>query len=217
MSMISRDQNALLIKIGFLAILIQNVLLLSGLFVSVGLFEIALLVDIIGFALLGLGFLLFSSHDNEHKNQYLIGGLGFLAWVGLRVTWQFVITSGLNFTGGTDPTQAFDAIAQTILGMIFAFFLSSVAMLVATIAIWHAIRGADGVLLLVFGVLNFIGVFLLFLPLFQLTDVTAVTNAAASLLAAILLKLLIVPVVGIITFIVLLVRSSRFNEAEQLP
>ena len=213
MSVLNRDQSTLLIKLAYIIIIVQNIMIYAGIFVASSLLEFMLYVDIIGFALLGLGFVLFALNLSEQKITYLLAGVAFLLWVVFRVYWQFIALSGFTFGNTSDATTAIQDLAESLFQMIFAFFLAALVLFVACVLLWYVLRGADGILVLAFGLVNFIAVALLFLPIFQLADASAVSNAAASLLGGVLLKILVVPALGLICFLALFLKADKLANA----
>ncbi|MFX0173110.1 MAG: hypothetical protein ACFE9L_14450, partial [Candidatus Hodarchaeota archaeon] len=124
----------LLIKIGSLILLVQNILILGFVYLfqrmqSFKEMEIITFfifhLDLLGFLLLAVGYLCFSNQSLDEKPSYLYGGLALLGWVISRIITQYVIPFGIILHEYQEPLDY-----QT-----FAFYL----IYRGVYEIWYAI------------------------------------------------------------------------------
>ncbi|MDH5402781.1 MAG: hypothetical protein OEY49_09850, partial [Candidatus Heimdallarchaeota archaeon] len=109
----------------------QNIIWFIGSFVGDGvLYNILLYIDLIGFLLMGIGYIM--TANNGGSQNYLYGGLGFIGWVVCRVLWQFILVEDLVTSGSIGDVSGF---VDTFFEMVWAFFISAICLLIGTIFI----------------------------------------------------------------------------------
>ncbi|MHA2249727.1 MAG: hypothetical protein ACXAD7_05165 [Candidatus Kariarchaeaceae archaeon] len=205
--------NTTLLKIGALVLVVQNVMLMPGLFAAPDLAaSFGFYIDIVGFLLVGIAFLLLSQDEDEDKSMVLLGGIGFLGWVVCRVFWQFILAEGLfDDTSGDADEEFLDNLVDTLIDMLWAFFISAIFLMVACFALWKA-KKAGGALL-AYGIINLIAVFLFVNPLIgQEADEADV----GGMVVGFLMKLLLVPIFGIVAFLMMYRNADAIGAGEQL-
>lgn len=207
MAIIDKTQNILLLKIALIILLVQNFLIVASPIVGPDFFNLVWYIDIIGFLLLGVGYVLYSMHEvNEKKNLFLLGGLLIVGWVIFRILWQFILIQGLNITDVS--IEAIEDFVGSLISMMYSFILGAVVLGVGSVLIWKAQDGQDGLFFMIFGVVNLAAVLMIFFPLFGATAETADTGALL-IVIGFLIKLLVVPVLGIIAFFLMFQNSDK--------
>lgn len=189
-----------LFKVGAIIILVQNVLYFIGGNIGDGsLIEYVLYIDLVGFLLLGLGYILVGN-QSDNGQQFLFGGIGILGWLAARLYWQFVavdnLTNSLSDVGLTDPEPLVDAFYS----MVWGFLISALLLMVGAFFIWR-VSGKGGLMFFSYAVVNFIAVFFIVQPFLGATTADNVDAAAGGFVLGFVVKLLVVPILGIITFI----------------
>ncbi len=76
----------LIIKIGLYCLILQNILVPLAMFVPV-----IYLLDLVGFFILGIGFLIHSQPKSYKRHYFLIAGGCILGWIICRISSQFII------------------------------------------------------------------------------------------------------------------------------
>ncbi|MFX1535324.1 MAG: hypothetical protein ACFFDI_13955, partial [Promethearchaeota archaeon] len=166
-------------------------------------YNIVLQIDLVGFFTLGLGYIFFSKQNAQNlgTRNFQIGGLCILGWLVPRIFWQFFL-----YQPGTDPYRTilqYDYPLATLFVMI-----SAIILVVGTIMIGSAQKGAGGLFIMIFGVLNLVASVLLFLS-YLLSLEAAMYNLFT---LAISTKVYVVPGIAIVTFRLLILELPKQKE-----
>ena len=193
--------STVLVKIGLGLLILQNAILVAllGGFVT----EYAFYIDLAGFLLLGVGLIMKSGED---KNL-LIAGIGMLGWLAARITWQFILAEGLFSDTSDDWEVAINNLLNTLLDMVLALLISSILLVIGAFFYFKSKQGG-GTIFLVYGVFNVIATYLFTSPFLGATIAEA-EAAVAGLFVGILLKLIVVPILGIVTFLVMFLKFDK--------
>ena len=95
----SKESAERIEKIGYYTLIIQNLLIIIPIY---GLLVAAFIpIEIIGFLLIAIGFLLRSRRISKYRNNFLLGGMYLIGWIICRISYQFIIpTKLLSLDGG---------------------------------------------------------------------------------------------------------------------
>lgn len=201
----SNGTSTLIIKIGLGALLIQNVLLVAIL--GGVLLDFVLYIDLAGFLLLGIGLIL-RSREGEANSNLMFAGLGVLGWVAARVTWQFILVDSLSLAGETsDWETALENVLQTLLDMATAFLVSALLLALGAFFYFRSKEGGSTIFF-VYALFNFIATYLFASPFLGVTLAEA-ENAIGGLFVGLLLKLLVIPILGVITFLIMILKFDK--------
>jgi hypothetical protein len=210
------EQADRLLKTAFTFLVIQNVLLTLGLFLyftyKFPLFYLLLNLDLLGFLLVAIGFILYSTQITEYKKYYFGCGLCFLGWLLCRLLAQYIIPfvflqrgeafydllmsfrwGGLDL--GTPESRLSDKLyilpSIHIQRMMYLIILGGVLLGIGSILVFCAQRDLKGLTFMIYGIINLIGVY--FLVPFQNLDTAPDAQGT-------MIKVFIVPVLGILVF-----------------
>lgn len=209
----------ILANLGFL-LLMPLVAFLSNEIISIILTGMIMLLDIIGFLILGIGIL---KHKHEDKISLRIAGSCFVGWAFLALVWRFLspiyslfplfgkFSLNLNllttlaynlafwFTERSVPLNL-PFLEGILIPVSWIFILNGLPLLIATFYTNKVLEGSSK-RLLIFGICNFLGVMMLGLPTFigvrpgDLTDIRFLLMELG-----ILIKVILVPILGTLTF-----------------
>jgi hypothetical protein len=200
---------------------------------SYTLISILFYVDILGFFFLGIGFSLFPTSDTTERKLYLASGIFVLSWVLCRCTWQFLITE--NNLGNLasflqTPTGAMgvlELIGDQLQDINLLLLIGGMTLWLGSYILHKTQKRSERRLLSNYCFTNFIAVCLISVPLILVTISSFFTldlvlpNQVTALLIFIpflglLMKLLVVPLLGVYTFSKLFLKYSR-REYKRLP
>ncbi|MFX1253515.1 MAG: hypothetical protein ACFFCZ_18035 [Promethearchaeota archaeon] len=229
---LTEKQTYLILRMGFWVILIQNSLfLLGGLAISylsspygaltttipvLSPDNIVLQIDLVGFFVIGLGYIFLSKQNlqNLKTRNFQIGGLCILGWLIPRIIWQFFL---YRLTSGAYPgiyTFQYDLPLVALLLLISAILLA-----IGTIMIGSTQKGAGGLFIMIFGVLNLVASVLLFFTYFLLGPeptqelIQELFNLYALTIST---KLYIVPAMAIVAFRLLILELPKRKEEPEV-
>jgi hypothetical protein len=196
--------STVLVKIGLGLLILQNAILAALLAGVVT--EYAFYIDLAGFLLLGVGLIMKSGED---KNL-LIAGICMLGWLAARVTWQFILASGIFTDSSSDWEAALNTLVDTLLDMVLALLISSVLLVIGAFFYFKS-KSGGGTIFLVYGVFNVVATYLFTSPLLGATLAEA-EAAVGGMFVGILLKLIVVPILGVVTFLVMFLKFDKEEE-----
>ena len=209
-----KSQIRLIVALGFLIMLVQHLcMIIIPVIVPSATVQIFYL-DILGFLIIGVGYILLFTTMDARKNLYAGAGVCFVLWALLTFVWRVVtnfyglsaIWSDTNTTAGNFFTKIFtERIAFSVTAFLAALFL-----FVGSILIYKAQGGTGTVMLITFAFINFIGMAFLAGAFFfyQENQLTNVSNLAAGVTLGLLLKIILVPILGLVSFLILLIKAS---------
>ena len=113
-----------------------------------------------------------------------------------RVLWQFILVDDLVTSGSIGDIGGF---VDTFFEMVWAFFISAICLLIGTIFIMQQ-KTKGSTILFVYGLVNAIAVFLIVQPLIA-TDPSNFDDQLGGLLFGFVIKVIVVPILGIASFI----------------
>jgi hypothetical protein len=181
-------------------------------------------LDIIGFSLLGIGYVTYKNLDNDKRKMYLISGICIILWVICRFLWQFILTG--NLVGNLydylqTPSGAmgiFELFAVPLDTVKIPFLIGSLTLCVATIVVFRTTEEAADRWFMIYGINNLIAVLLIFLPLilFPIFESFITITEPGSILGLFVLapyfglfiKLIIIPVLGALAFLKLVLKYT---------
>ncbi|MFX1255833.1 MAG: hypothetical protein ACFFCZ_29780 [Promethearchaeota archaeon] len=216
-----------LIIIAFVILLVQN----GALVIFLGYLIVPFyIIDVIGFLLLAVGYLLYSSQKVEQKRYYFIGGLCLLGWVICRVLYQFIIPLLLLpqlleecasypnilsihfdfFLGYTCPSLPLWTTAAAV--MTNFIFLGGLALALGSIVIWRTQKDKKGqIIFMVYGVCNAIVITLFALTRFPAVNMSTPLESIGGTILY-LAKGFIVPLLGVIAFFLMLRATYKLGD-----
>ena len=161
--------------------------------------QMFLALDLIGYLMLGIVFINYSYHANTNKAVYQTAGGAFIAWFILRLLWQYILSGGQTIYTHF-PIEDFTRVLNASTLSIFLFVLHGIALFIASIAIWYLIRGVSGFIFFEFAIINLFVNVLLF---------TAILSGNQNVTGELSFIIIIVPIFGILTFTLFLLKSSK--------
>ena len=208
----------LILQTGALVVFLHNLLFISSFGIN-SILNFIFYLDLIGFFLLGIGYIVWSFQEENRNNKtpLRITGVMIILWLVLRVYWQFFLTKGslLSFNEGSDPVKLFESNIQA---MMYFFILSGIVLLIGSYYAWRSFRGRGTFLFFGFGIINLVGILMITLPslsgsLSQSLDVFIMGG---------FIKLFILPIIGIITYLFLflqfkLLKNTKFKAGNSSP
>ena len=221
-------QNVLILQIGMIDLLIQNLIFLIGLtgLVPKNLLPYDFYMDIIGFIFLGIGYILYSQQEvvSNVKAYFFKGGILILLWIALRVIWQIILggnvlfsnISNTNANNLTDYLPVFFNTIRSNIDILIAFIPAGIALGIASVFIYRikkdlgTKKNLDGTFFLIFGLSNMIIVFIMSLAFFGLV-ITGIRLFGLIVVIVLALKLLLIPFLAIIAFVIMLITVPKLN------
>ena len=218
-------QNIQVLQLGALVLIIQNLLIFLGLVALIpkNFIYYDFYIDIIGFIILGIGFILYAQQKQalNTKGYFFRGGILILMWIILRIIWQIILGGNILFsnisnTSASSLTAYLPVFFTTVLAniaMLFAFIPAGIALGIASIYIYRSKKNLgtkknfDGVLFLAFGLINMITILIMGFSLFSVA--MGVKSLGFLTLIALALKLVFIPFLAIITFIAMLITLPK--------
>lgn len=209
-----KNQSRFVVGFGFLIILIQHFCIVLVPFIIPDLIIQIFYLDIIGFFIIGLGYILVAFDIGEKKPLYLGSGALLIGWSFFTIIWRFItkfynITFDLSNTN-TTMTEFLTQVANERLIFSGSSILASLFLFIGSLLIYKAHGGSGAILMVVFTLLNFIGMILIAGPVYLLpeSEVTNASNLALGVLFGLFLKLILVPIMGLIAFLVLVLKTN---------
>ncbi len=239
-----------LIRSGLILLILQNVLILV--FVSIFVINLRGMhafdemeiitfslfhLDLLGFILIGIGYIFLSKYTSTEKGPYKQAGLFLLGWVICRILTQYIIPFGLVLQEYDMPLnyQSFafylvyrgfyeeyyhlrfpfdgypynNVVASPPMILILTFLVAGLLLYIAARTI-PQIRDQNGVLLFrAYGMINMFIIIVLSGFYYQERNIIGVfANNGFITQIALLVKVVLIPILGIITFIYMLRESS---------
>ena len=208
-----KNQSRLIVGAGFLIVLIQHFCIILVPFIIPDLTVQVFYIDIIGFFIIGLGYILVATDLTDKKNLYFGSGGFLIGWVVFTLIWRFItkfyeITINAANTDAT-LTNFFQQVANERLLFSSSTILASLFLFVGSLFIYKAHGGAGAILLVVFALLNFIGMLLIAGPAYLAPDSTTdASNLAMGVIIGLILKIILVPIMGLVAFLVLVLKTN---------
>lgn len=191
--------NVLKAGAGILAV--QNILLFLGVVTAnISFLEYSLYIDMLGFLLLGVAYIIYAQQEGGDQ-KLLYAGVAIEGWLIARIIWRYVLVDQLFDLINDLDLDAVDNLVDTIQNMAYAYLFGGLFLLIAFYFVWN-LNLEGGTILFVYGVINFIGVFLLVFPLLGGDD------AGGGVAVGVILKMLVVPILGIIAFFMLFSKAE---------
>lgn len=204
----------LIVTIGFLILLIQHFCIILVPFILPDLTISVFYLDILGLLIVGIGYILLYSIVQERKGFYLGAGVCFILWVVFSLIWR-IITEFYNISfNSSDSGQAWDNFSTNLLNerllFSFSFIIAGLLLFIGSILIYKAHGGVGTIMLTTFSLLNFIGVILIGAPIYLLPEaqLSNADNLAVGVLVGLFLKIIIVPIIGLISYLILVLKSG---------
>ena len=228
-----RDIIAIIHLLACLLLLVQNLLISAPVIALLSIIlalstdellpvlSILSFVDISGFLLLGLGYIIQSTRNTSEKTLYLAGGSCIIFWVVFRVLWQFIITTNLledvlGNVGSGSSMGILDNLGEPLEQIKYPFLIGSVTLGAGVLLIYSAKRDRINKLFAAYGLLNMVAVLMIAAPAVILPFVTELNieipfevtfGFVIAPLFGLVAKILVVPLIGIITFFLMLLRG----------
>lgn len=227
MAIISKELNVILLRLAFVLIFIQNLFLLLGSVIPQDSIIILFYLDLVGFSVLAIGYLIYFTQDSERS--FLWGGLGILGWVVSRVINQFVILGFITQipeldTSGYVPTgdiiqdiigELIHGIIQTLspyaIGMAVFFVLSGISLGIGAYFIWQAQGGIDGLFFAIYSLTNLVLVLMIGLPIIIAGEIASLFALGIMTTIPFALKFLLVPILALITCFIMFLRVGKLT------
>ncbi|MFX0050597.1 MAG: hypothetical protein ACFFAJ_01815 [Candidatus Hodarchaeota archaeon] len=190
-------------------------------------------LDLLGFSLLAIGYILYSTPISEKKLYYLSGGVFIVGWVIIRIISQYIfpfvllengrayfdmleVLTPQPWGGGLEEairdkphllTYRYDLIVM------WNFIFGGLSLGVGSILIWRAQSGKEGRLFMIYGLINLIAV-LMYIPLFLWPYLlqTGEYVSTSVLIPGVLMKGFLVPIIAVIAFRFLRRESKKLIE-----
>ncbi|MHA2112410.1 MAG: zinc ribbon domain-containing protein [Candidatus Hodarchaeales archaeon] len=223
------NKGILLIQVASLILLVQNLLISLPAITVISLLDpsnfmfysavsILFYVDIIGFLLLGFGYMAYPTENPYEKKIYLTSSFCIILWVICRGIWQFLITNnqlGNLYNFMQTPTGAmgiFEILGQPLPDIKFPLLIGGLALGSASIFLFRIRKEPDRRMFMNYGIINMIAVCLISLPIiiYDVYSFIAVDSVTPLEITAVmvyspyfglLLKLLVIPLLGALTFL----------------
>jgi len=179
-------------------------------------------LDIIGFLLLGIGYVTYQTLDIDKKKIYFIGGICIILWVICRFLWQFILTGNLlgdlyNYL--QTPTGAMGVLelwGEPLDDIKLPFFIGGLALCIASIVIFRTKEEANERWFMIYGINNMIAILLISLPLiiYPVFELMIAGSEPSQILGLFILapyfglfmKLFVIPLSGVLAFLKLLLK-----------
>ena len=232
-----KNNGILLIQVASLILLVQNLLIslpaitvISFLdpsnFVFYSFVSILFYVDIIGFLLLGFGYMAYPTDNPDEKKIYLTSSFCIILWVICRGIWQFLITNnhlGNLYNYLQTPTGAmgiFEMLGQPLPDIKFPLLIGGLALGLGSIFLFRVRKEPDRRMFMNYGIINMIAVCLISLPIIiydmysfisgdSITPLEITAMLVYSPYFGLLLKLLVIPLLGALTFLRLFQKTQK--------
>ncbi len=231
------NKGILLIQVASLILLVQNLLislpaitvislLKPSNFVFYSFVSILFYVDIIGFLLLGFGYMAYPTDKPYEKKIYLTCSFCIILWVICRGIWQFLITE--NHLGNlynylqtpTSEMGILELLGQPLPDIKFPLLIGGLALGLGSIFLFRIRKEHDRRLFMIYGVINMIAVCLISLPIiiYDMYSFLALDSISPLEITAIfiyapyfglLLKLIFIPLLGALTFLRLFLKFVK--------
>jgi hypothetical protein len=205
------------LRIAALILVVQNVII-PGLFlriipISIG-FLIVFNLDLVGFLLLAIGYLRYSTQGVEKKWFYRSGAMCILGWFGCRILVQYILPLGVlplnlyitdfnTFIKSFIPSGVFDAPYPNPVPsstMVVIVLIGTVLLSIGAGWIWRTQQETSGRLFLLFGVLNVVAVIIVIPYNAIISGAMDYHRWRIEYVMGWVLKGLVVPIIGAITF-----------------
>lgn len=191
-------------KIIFALLTIQNLLIpLSIIFTKLPI-EFVFYLDLIGFTLLGLLYVL--TYILDFKFTGIIAGLAILAWVGQRIYLQFILIPNLSLPSNPTP-EVLDSFVNSTFSSIVIFLVVGAILLVIFSVLSILATESNLILLQIYTFTNLLAVIIVFVT-YYFTDysVKGKFNYAGLGWS---IKILVLPILGIFAFGQLTMQSEE--------
>ena len=193
-----KKSNTIFFQLAFGILTVQNVWLLVDALVFQNLSLYPFYLDLLGFFLLDLSFIVFASSTNHSRNQLYLGALFISGWLLFRIWWQFGIFGGQNIfdTENFDPSKVNVSFFDFIRLVIYLIPLSGISLGLGTFFIWRAINSRAILLFFIYGIINAIASIFFIL--------------GGLIFIGLIAKIYLIPLIGIFVFGVNLFKCSEY-------
>ncbi|MHA2168960.1 MAG: hypothetical protein ACXAB7_03505 [Candidatus Kariarchaeaceae archaeon] len=204
------DTGKKLIKAGATIMAIQNLLFIVNIFSFIDtlvdedtgsflsqtnfFWDVTLKIDMIGMLLMGIGFYLRAKIFADRAQNFQIAGGCAIGWVVVTFIWRILLIGNLS---QIEDDDSFEAFFEAVIGSLILILVGSILLFISGLYIRNTLQGG-GSGFFAFSLLNFIG-----------SAPIALSFASGEFVVFFLVKIFILPIVGIIIFLIMALAEDR--------